>query len=343
MKGIVSGLMCMGLAGCVATRPEPNLLPVSGGCDGKHLEFVPVQVARKIARQDLQPSFGEYRVGPGDELRVEVVEVPETSAKTLVMPDGFIYFNVAPGIQASGRTIADLEQELAETLKDVYQEPVVSIHPEKVGSQLYSVMGQVINPGVYNLARPVTALEAISQAGGLRSTEVGARAENLADLGRTILLRQGRVMDIDFCSLVEEGDMSQNVYMRPGDYLFVGAKGSEQVYVLGMVQRAGAVPYASDLTLIKALAAAGGIEPTAFRKGLLLVRGIGQRGCVPQVARVDLMEIIHGEAQDFHLLPHDVIWVPKSAWKKLGEYAQTAVVSAISTIAVQEAANSVGD
>lgn len=343
MKRMLAGAMSVGLVGCVATGPKQELTPVSGNCDTQHLEFVPVQVARKITGEDLQPARGDYRVGPGDELRIEVVEVPDTSAKALVMPDGFLYFNVAPGIQASGRTIGELENQLSRELRDVYQDPVVSVHPEKVGSQLYSVMGQVINPGVYDLSRPVTLLQAISQAGGLRSTEVGARAENLADLGRTVLLRNGRVMDIDFRSLVECGDMTQNVYMRPGDYLFVGAKGSQQVYVLGMVQRAGAVPFDTQLTLIKALAAAGGIEPTAFRKGLLLVRGIGQGGKVPEVARVDLMEIIHGQAEDFHLEPYDVVWVPKAPWKKLGEYAELAVASAISTIAVQEAAAAVGN
>lgn len=335
--------MCAGLAGCVSVDPGKELIPVSGACDTSHLEFVPVPVARKISREDLQPARGLYRVGPGDELRIEVVEAPDTSAKALVMPDGFLYFNVAPGIQANGKTIAELESQLAESLRDVYQDPVVTVHPEKIGSQVYSVMGQVISPGVYDLAKPVTVLEALSQAGGLRSTEVGARAENLADLGRSVLLRNGRVMDIDFHALVEGGDMSQNVFMRSGDYLFVGAKGSQQVYVLGMVQRAGAVPWATDLTLIKALATAGGIEPTAFRHGLLLVRGIGQGNRPPEVARVDLMEIIHGSAKDFHLQPYDVIWVPKSPWKKIGEYAQIAVVSAISTIAVQEAANAVSN
>lgn len=335
--------MCVGLAGCVSVDPGKELIPVSGECDTSHLEFVPVPVARKIAREDLQPARGLYRVGPGDELRIEVVEAPETSAKTLVMPDGFLYFNVAPGIQANGKTVAEIEAQLAESLRDVYQDPVVSVHPEKVGSQLYSVMGQVISPGVYDLSKPVTLLEALSQAGGLRSSEVGARAENLADLGRSVLLRNGNVMDVNFEALVEGGDMSQNVFMRPGDYLFVGAKGSQQCYVLGMVQRAGAVPYATDLTLIKALATAGGIQPTAFRHGLLLVRGIGQGCRPPEVARVDLMEIIHGRAKDFHLQPYDVIWVPKSPWKKIGEYAQIAVVSAISTIAVQEAAAAVGE
>lgn len=331
----------VGLAGCVCTGPKTELIPVSGNCDSKHLEFVPVNVAKRIAADDLQPQRGEFRVGPGDELRIEVVEAPDTAAKALIMPDGFLYFNVAPGIRATGRTIPDLEKQLADSLRDVYQDPVVSIHPEKVGSQLYSVMGQVISPGVYDLAKPVTLLEAISQAGGLRSTEVGNRAENLADLGRSVLLRKGQVMDVDFSALVERGDMSQNLYMRAGDYLFIGAKGNQQVYVLGMVQRAGAVPYSSDLTLIKALAASGGIEPTAFRHGLLLMRGVGQGCRNPEVARVDLMEIIHGEAKDFHLQPYDVIWVPKSPWKKISEYAQVGVVSAISTIAVREAAAAV--
>jgi len=51
--------------------------------------------------------------------------------------------------------------------------------------------------------------------------------------------------------------------------------------------------------------------------------------------------LVRGNAEDFGLRPYDVIWVPKDPWKKIGKYAQTAVVSAISTIAVQEAAAAV--
>lgn len=308
-----------------------------GSASEHKLQFMNVDLKRRIDPKDLKPSGHSYRIGAGDILKINIVEVADTEATTMVLPDGKLYYDVAPGIPAVGRTIPEVERQLATALKDAYPFPVVNINTVKVQSATYSVMGQVQRPGVYELPRPTNVLDAISLAGGVRSTEISSRTQNLADFRRSVLLRDGKIIPVNFEALIEQGDMTQNVYLKPGDYVYLPTKGTEKVYVLGNVNKPGSVPYSSELTFVKALAIAGGPRPSTFRRGLLLIRGANTP--TPQVAPINMVEVLHGNALDFHLQPGDVLWVPRSPWEKLMEYANVAVDSAISTIALQETAS----
>ncbi|MEQ1843679.1 MAG: SLBB domain-containing protein, partial [Verrucomicrobiales bacterium] len=223
---------------------------------------------------------------------------------------------------------------------DLSPEPIVVVTPVQTRSQQYSVLGQVQKPGVFGLERPTTLLDAVSRSGGIRSSQIGDRTVNLADLRRSVLLRGDKIIPVDFERLVEQGDMTQNVFLQPDDFVILPAKGGEKVYVLGNANRPGSVPYSSDLTLIKAIASAGGPAPSSYRTGLLLLRGATTPN--PTVARVDLNNLLHGGGADFHLMPNDLVWIPKAPWQKLSQYARVALDSALTTIAIQQAQDSFG-
>tara|TARA_R110002096_G_scaffold16106_15_gene55053 strand:- start:2123 stop:3280 length:1158 start_codon:yes stop_codon:yes gene_type:complete len=308
-----------------------------GTAEEAKLSFMKLDSRNRISPSDLVPENGVYRVGAGDMLKIEVVEVNNTETTTMVMPDGKLYYDIAPGIHAIGKTIPQLERELASALKDVYPLPIVNINAVRIRSSSYSVMGQVVTPGVYEIGKPTTVLDAVSLAGGIRSSEVASRTQNLADLRRSVLIRNGQIIPVNFEELIEKGNMRHNVYLRPNDYIYLPTKGNEKVYVLGNVRRPQAVPYSSELTFVRALASAGGPAPSTYRKGLLVIRGATTTS--PHVAPVDLQSVLKGGTADFHLQPGDVIWVPKAPWQKLAEYGLAAVDSAVSTIAIQEASD----
>ncbi len=302
----------------------------------QRLDFVALDFGKPIDQEMLSATGEAYQVGPGDVLKIGVVEIPETETETVVLPDGMLYFDVVAPVPAAGKTLTQLELIMADSLRDLYPDPVVAIQVAEVKSRTYTVMGQVVEPGVYPLDRPTTLLEAISLAGGVSSREVASVSQNLADLRRSVVLRHGHVIPVDFAALIEEGDMSQNIHLRPGDYLYLPAKGTEKVYVMGSVVRPGPVPHSSDMTFIRALASAGGPAPSSFRSGVLVVRDA--MGGEPRVASINLHKLLQGELRDFPIEANDIIWVPKAPWKKLSEYAEVATTSAVSTIAIQEAA-----
>jgi polysaccharide export outer membrane protein len=244
-----------------------------------------------------------------------------------------LYFDAAEGVRAGGKTVAQVEEALAEQLSDVYSFPVVSANMYDVQGNRFTVLGQVKNPGSYPLRQPTTLIDAIASAGGLHSANLSGKTKDLADLGRSVLIRDGKMMSINFRKLIEGGDMAHNVYMKPGDYVFLPATGKEKVYVLGSVNSPTAFPYSSRVTLISAVAAARGIKQEAYASGLVLIRGSFDE---PKLAGVNLRKILRGEELNFHLLPGDIIWVPKKPWSKLSEYAELALASVATSVALNE-------
>ncbi len=190
------------------------------------------------------------------------------------------------------------------------------------------------------MAQPTTLLEAISAAGGFMSSELGGKTQDIADLKRSIVVRDNKIIPADFDALVRDGDMSQNIYIRPGHYIFLPAEGTEKIFVLGAVNRPTGVPYSSRVTVVSAIAAAQGARPNAHTTKSILLRGSLR---APQAAVVNLKAILRGRAPNFHLQPGDILWVPKEPWYKLEEYGKVAAEGAGTSIALQQSYDHWGD
>ena len=273
-------------------------------------------------------------------MEIEIVEVPDTKATTAVLPDGTLYYDTAAPVLAAGKTVEQLEKDLADALEEQYSFPIVNINLKQVKSRSFTILGQVKRQGTYEMSQPTTVLDAVSRAGGTYTAFTNGKTRELADLGRSILVRSNRLVPLDFEALIEKGDMSQNVYLQPGDYLYLPASGTDRVFVLGAVRFPTSVGWSSKLTLASALATARGPAPNAYVSGTLLIRGSVAN---PRVARVDLNDVIKGREPNFKLQPGDILWVPKGPWQKLREYALVAVDAAVTTVAIRESANMFGD
>lgn len=332
--GLLMAVVAMGLSSCRIGRNVERfdpLMPEMGGDDG--LIFHGVAVESALPADALKPDSSALRIGPGDVLDIEIVETPNTRATVVVMPDGVLHYDVANGIQAKNLTLAQLERKLVEGLQEHYPFPIVSINLSSAQSKSYTILGQVNQAGTYPMEQPTTLLEAISGAGGFLSSELGGKTQDIADLKRSIVVRNNKIVPADFDALVREGDMSQNIYIRPGDYIFLPAEGTDKVFVLGAVNRPTSVPYSSRLTVIRAIAAAQGPKPNAYTLRAILLRGSVKE---PQAAVVNLNAVLKGRAPNFHLEPGDILWVPKEPWHKLEEYAKEAAESAATSIALQQ-------
>lgn len=301
----------------------------------KDPKFESLKIDRKLDRSLLQAPAGAYRVGPGDELDIEVAELKETRARTKVMPDGMLYYDVARGIDVKGRTIGEISTLLSKALENDYVNPVVTVNVAKADSQRYWMLGQLQKPGAYPIAKPTTLIAALSAGGGLLNNAEAGEVANpeAADLERAILIRDGNLIPVDFESLVREGDMTQNVYVRGGDYIFVPSLTPRSVYVLGHVNKPGPVFFERGATLVSAVAAAGGPQPDAIVTKALILRG----GTLhPQVAVVNLRAVMRGQEPDLKLEGGDIVWVPRSPWTKLDRYVEAVLITAAQAVAVQE-------
>lgn len=110
----------------------------------------------------------EYRLGPGDKLRIEVYKDPQLSQSVQVRPDGKITLPLVGDVEATGRTPIELRDMIAKSLKEYMNNPTVTvIVVEALASQVF-VMGEVSHPGSMPLHGPTTILQAIAMAGGFK-------------------------------------------------------------------------------------------------------------------------------------------------------------------------------
>jgi polysaccharide export outer membrane protein len=299
-----------------------------------------------------RPNF-EYRLGPGDVLDIEVLGDVNTQATSVVGPDGKIYFYLLPGIDVWGLTLANARERIVQEMqKLVREQQPVSLTLRKTENQRIWLLGRLNKPGIYSMAGPMTLLEALSEAGGPApagafasmtgpigvSSSRGA-ADEAADLSRAFIIREGRMLRVDFNRLLREGDMSQNVYLQPNDFVYLPSATIGNVHVLGAVESPRALDFVPQLTLAQAVSQAGGtLRRYAHLTQVAIVRGSLAQ---PQVAVVDLTAILGGQAPDVALQPQDIVFVPHTPYRVLTRYVDLILDTFVRTVGVNEGARAV--
>jgi polysaccharide biosynthesis/export protein len=110
----------------------------------------------------------EYRLGPGDKLRIEVYKDPQLSQSVQIRPDGKITLPLIGDLEATNRTPLELRETIAKALKEYITNPTVTvIVVEALASKVY-VMGEVTHPCTMELHGPTTILQALAMAGGFK-------------------------------------------------------------------------------------------------------------------------------------------------------------------------------
>jgi len=320
-------LWTIGLVGC-QTGPKFEPRPVV-----PTINFETVQATVLPSEDLLLPPTDPFRIGVGDLIEVEVLELAGTRRVVRVMPDGMIYYDLLRAYRAEGMTMEELKLGLEGVLATHYRSPQVGLILRGVYSKRVWVMGRVNTPGLYALNQPSTVLEALARAGGLFSSRFSGTTEELADLKHSFLVRAGELMPVDFYKLLREGDMSQNIYLRNGDYIYLPSALSKQIYVLGAVTKPRSIGFMDQVTLVSSIASAFDVTEDAYLERILVIRG---RFTEPQVAVVDYQAILRGQQPDIPLEPGDIVWVPDSPWYDLQEYAKTIVNTFVRSLAAKE-------
>jgi len=166
----------------------------------------------------------EYMIGPGDGLSVFVYQVPELSAPELtVRPDGRLSLPLVPDIVAAGRTPTQLAREIEDRLRRYVLDPNVTVMVRTfIGQpgQQVRVIGEATQPMTVPYREGMTVLDVMIEARGLTRYAAGNRAEII----RRTPDGSGREnIRVRLSDLLRDGDVSQDVPMRPGDTLIIPA------------------------------------------------------------------------------------------------------------------------
>jgi polysaccharide export outer membrane protein len=157
-----------------------------------------------------------YRLSPEDILEISVWKEEGLKKEVIVRPDGGISFPLAGEILAVGKTAVEIQAEIAERLKKIINDPVVSVSVLKVAGNKIYVIGRVNKPGEFTSGRYVDVLQALSMAGGL--TPFAAE-----DDIKVLRKRNGRdeVFRFAYSDIRKGRNLEQNILLQGGDVVVV--------------------------------------------------------------------------------------------------------------------------
>jgi protein involved in polysaccharide export with SLBB domain/capsular polysaccharide biosynthesis protein len=269
-------------------------------------------------------------LGPGDVLNLGLYGAPELArAEVSIGPDGRISYLEAQDVRADGLTIDELRGALDKELANYRRAPRTMLTLVAFRSKRYYILGKVMTKGVYTLDRPMTVLEAIARAHGLENGLVDRNVVDLADFQKSFLARGGKRYPLNFEKLFQDGDLSQNVPIEPGDYIYFPSTDVKEVYVVGEVRLPGAVTYNPDITIMAAITERGGYSERAYKSKVVVVRGSLNN---PQTFAINTHAILDGKEVDFKLQPRDIIYVNSRPFIKVEEMADLAVTAFIQSL-----------
>lgn len=242
---------------------------------------------------------------PGDLIAVSVYGVPDYKVAARIAGDGRADLPLIGSIHLAGLTVEDAQRSVAHELVAkkmiLYPDVLISIQDSMV--DIIGVMGEVNLPKAIPAFAPMSLLDAISAAGGLKP-----------DASHSIsILRKGVAEPLLVVLNSNPANAaSQDVPLYPGDRVLVPRVGV--VYVVGAVRREGAFPISPDtpMTLLQSLTLGGGINFEAARGKTRIIRTTGAtRREIP----VDLSKVVAGTDPDPILQSDDIVMVPTSAIK----------------------------
>ena len=248
-----------------------------------------------------------YRLGPRDQIAVEVFEEPRLDVQVRVSEDGTVRLPLVGDVPVEGLTAPEAAQRLKQILeRDLLQRASVTLQITEFRSRPISVLGAVLEPGTLDISGRLTLLEAIVATGGL--------AQNAGETIYVLRRSDNGLTDqvaIPVRGLMVEADPSLNIPIFANDLINIPPRIQVTVYCLGEVQQPGEIAFDSGqrITLLAAVARAGGLTDRAAKK--ILIKRPGPRGAAEEI-EVDYRRILAGKAPDPTLRAGDVIVVRES-------------------------------
>ncbi|MEQ1764943.1 MAG: polysaccharide biosynthesis/export family protein [Pyrinomonadaceae bacterium] len=266
------------------------------------------------------PGQERYRIGYQDRVTVQVFRRPELTQTVDVNPNGTInLFRLPEPVVAVCKTEGELASDIADAYrKDYLRNPEVKVIVAEQRSQAFAVIGAVVKPAQYVVSKRIRLLELLSLAGG-PSPEAGSRLI-LARTGSTASCKDGaatqEVADVlysDF-KIKDVLEARENPEVRPGD--IVSVLEEDSVYVYGDVNKQGEVKFKEPITLMQAVASAGGLRSAAKKDKIRVLRQKPD-SLEKEELLFDLGKISKSEASDPFLQPNDIVAISEDTAKSI--------------------------
>jgi polysaccharide export outer membrane protein len=257
-------------------------------------------------------------------VEVGVYNVPELSTKARIGSSGDVYLPLIDYVHLADLTVEEAQALIQKRLEDggFVRSPHVTIFIDESASQGVTILGEVARPGIYPALGNRKLYDLISAAGGFAQTA-----------GRKVSIIRQRTQVAPITVNLPRNladDLEDNIDILPGDTITVPR--APIIYVVGDVGHpTGLLIDNGSLTVLQALALAGGTNHTAKMGGTCIIRK-GPSGMVE--TKVPLKKMLEAKAPDITLQADDILFVPLSGVRVAAGRGFEAAMGAATGLAV---------
>ena len=195
----------------------------------------PQPLPAKATGEDVDPMFQRayrdfyetYRLGPGDEVALRVFGQPDYSLeRAKITPVGRLYHALLGDVEVAGLTVDQATQKLTTELSQFIINPKVSVALLDANSAKIGVLGDVRNPGIVVMSKPMTIIDALSATGGV--TDFGSKSNV------TVLRQNGYdrpvLVKVNVKRILEgKADAEENIRLQAGDTIIVQGNARKKI------------------------------------------------------------------------------------------------------------------
>jgi protein involved in polysaccharide export with SLBB domain len=256
------------------------------------------------------------KLQPGDVLTIELAsDPPRTLPGVVIDGTGQVHMPMAGDVAIGSLGLTEAEKTLEAALKQYDKFVQVTITLTEPRGQRATVLGAVVQQGNVTLIPGARVTDVIAAVGGPLTSSADGIPVMLADLGGAVLIRGGSTQPVSIARALE-GDPLHNVFIRPGDHIYVPPAFGRSVTVLGQVGAPRVLPHQVGLRLSQVLAMSGGVTVGADKGDIRVIRGSLE---APRVYQASLADFVDGDVHDVSLQPGDIVFVTDHAIEDVGE------------------------
>jgi polysaccharide biosynthesis/export protein len=278
-----------------------------------------------------------YTLGPEDQILIRAVGVDEFNTQGDGKPAqidmrGYLDVPIIGHVKAAGLTAQQLEAAITQELRKYVRDPQVTVTVAEYKSEPVSIVGSVMQPGVYHLTGQNTLVQVLSQAQGL-SENASNKINVTRDKAQGPIPLPGCAEDstgrfytasVNTKLLLDARDPSANIRIKPNDVIAIPK--AEMVYVVGAVNKSGAfiLNERESISVLQAISMAEGLgkAPSPGHAKIIRRGESNQRIEIP----ADVKKILAGQAPDVPLYANDILFIPSSLPKSVSLRALEAAI-----------------
>ncbi len=248
-----------------------------------------------------------YRINAGDKISIRVYNHPDLIMESLVTPDGAIGVMFAGQVQVAGLTLEEASEKIKKIYAQYIKNPELGVFAIDVRSQTATIAGAVNNPGMFVIANGMRLADLFAKAGGSAVRDFDDQMLDAADFQNSIIVRNGKILPVNFSLAIEKGDRWHNVKLKKGDYIYIAVRSEAMCSIIGSINRPHKRLWDQNLGILELISSGLGLKEQYWKYGVVIRGGMDN----PRFYRVDIDGILQGKCANVRLQPGDVVYIPQ--------------------------------